>query len=117
MTWRDKLQLRISRPTKDRIIEVYGGKCHYCGQPACEIDHIHPKSLGGSDDLDNLVPSCTPCNRKKGARPLPFFKRWKAKRTARKMRPQIERDTGRRAGKWFGIACLAILSLMMIVFS
>lgn len=30
------------------------------------IDHIHPKSLGGSDELDNLQPMCYGCNQKKG---------------------------------------------------
>ena len=31
-------------------------------------DHIFPRSLGGSDDLDNLRLLCRPCNSKKGAR-------------------------------------------------
>jgi len=30
------------------------------------VDHIIPKSLGGSDDLDNLQPMCAGCNFKKG---------------------------------------------------
>lgn len=30
------------------------------------IDHILPKSLGGSDDLDNLQPMCAECNFSKG---------------------------------------------------
>ena len=33
-----------------------------------EIDHIHPKALGGSDDLWNLQTLCTSCNDSKGAR-------------------------------------------------
>ena len=36
-------------------------------QPAFEIDHVTPKSQGGSDRLDNLVLSCPTCNRAKGA--------------------------------------------------
>lgn len=33
-----------------------------------EIDHIYPKSRGGSDDLDNLRPLNTQANRIKGDR-------------------------------------------------
>lgn len=29
-------------------------------------DHVHPKSKGGSDDLDNLVTACESCNTSKG---------------------------------------------------
>ena len=32
------------------------------------IDHIHPKSKGGSDKLVNLQPMCRKCNCKKGNR-------------------------------------------------
>lgn len=29
------------------------------------IDHHNPKSRGGTDDIDNLFPMCSPCNFKK----------------------------------------------------
>lgn len=31
-------------------------------------DHVIPRSLGGSDRLDNLVLACVACNSRKGAR-------------------------------------------------
>lgn len=31
------------------------------------VDHIHPKSLGGSYDLENLQPMCYKCNCEKGS--------------------------------------------------
>ena len=41
-------------------------RCIYCGTEGdLEIDHIHPKSLGGTDSIQNLVLACVPCNRKK----------------------------------------------------
>lgn len=79
----------ISPKKKKAIIQAHGGVCYYCGAAACQIDHIHPRKLGGSDDLGNLLPACAPCNRRKGARPLPFFRRIKAKRAARAKRRAV----------------------------
>lgn len=46
--------------------------CQYCGERPpdviLEVDHIHPRSKGGSDDAINLITSCFQCNRGKRAR-------------------------------------------------
>lgn len=45
------------------------GRCYWCGTPvadAFEIDHVVPLSRGGPNEPDNIVVSCTPCNRSKG---------------------------------------------------
>ena len=48
--------------------------CQYCGRSApeviLEVDHIKPVSKGGSNDMMNLVTSCSDCNRGKSAREL-----------------------------------------------
>lgn len=48
--------------------------CRYCGgtPPDCMlvIDHIIPVSKGGTNDISNLVTSCSVCNTGKGAREL-----------------------------------------------
>lgn len=44
--------------------------CSYCGSPAGEIDHIHPSTMGGSDDWSNLTSACRSCNASKGNRPM-----------------------------------------------
>lgn len=36
--------------------------CAYCGDVADQVDHVHPKSKGGEDTLDNLVAACKRCN-------------------------------------------------------
>ena len=40
-------------------------RCVYCGSPAQQMDHVNPKSRGGSSDDDNLVPACAECNNAK----------------------------------------------------
>ena len=49
-------------------------KCVYCGRSGrrnrLELDHITPKSAGGTDRYDNLVAACHACNQKRGNQPL-----------------------------------------------
>jgi 5-methylcytosine-specific restriction endonuclease McrA len=43
--------------------------CQYCGTvvpPNLEVDHIVPRSRGGSNRPDNLVAACRECNQRKG---------------------------------------------------
>lgn len=42
-------------------------ECQVCGDPATEVDHIFPRSLGGPDEFENLQAICGPCNKAKGA--------------------------------------------------
>lgn len=54
-----------------RVIERDGNACGICGDPVEEaphIDHIHPRSLGGSDLPINLQVAHPACNIRKGAR-------------------------------------------------
>ena len=48
-------------------------ECVYCSSRALlEVDHIFPHSLGGTNDFENLITSCSVCNRKKKNREVPF---------------------------------------------
>jgi 5-methylcytosine-specific restriction endonuclease McrA len=41
--------------------------CQYCGARSnLTVDHVVPKSKGGSSSWENIVASCAPCNRRKG---------------------------------------------------
>ncbi len=44
--------------------------CQYCGNErgALTVDHVIPRSKGGSSAWDNIVACCAPCNRRKGDR-------------------------------------------------
>lgn len=43
-----------------------GYQCRYCEAPAQTIDHVWPRSRGGDDHPNNLVPACSQCNSTKG---------------------------------------------------
>jgi 5-methylcytosine-specific restriction endonuclease McrA len=40
-------------------------RCQYCGAAAENLDHVIPKSRGGSHTWDNVVAACRRCNSKK----------------------------------------------------
>jgi 5-methylcytosine-specific restriction endonuclease McrA len=44
--------------------------CQYCGNErgTLTIDHVIPRSKGGTSAWDNIVTCCAPCNRRKGDR-------------------------------------------------
>lgn len=42
-----------------------GHRCQYCGADAENIDHVIPRSKGGSHSWDNVVAACRPCNARK----------------------------------------------------
>lgn len=56
----------LGRSQRFAILERDGFRCRYCGRAAPDVvlhvDHIHPKSRGGTDDDSNLGASCVDCN-------------------------------------------------------
>lgn len=51
------------------LVERYAGRCAYCGAAGpLEADHRIPLSRGGTNDIDNILPACRTCNRRKHAR-------------------------------------------------
>ena len=46
---------------------------HYCGQEATTVDHVIPISKGGTDEAQNMVAACNPCNSGKRDRMIPRF--------------------------------------------
>ena len=53
------------------------GRCNGCGGEfpfrMFEVDHVVPRSRGGTDHIDNLQLLCTHCNRTKGDRPQEYL--------------------------------------------
>jgi hypothetical protein len=49
------------------IKEKWNHKCAYCGSDEnITLDHITPRSKGGSDKITNVLCACNSCNRSKG---------------------------------------------------
>ena len=56
-----------SYPKRKMIYKRDNYKCQYCGSfKDLTIDHVIPKSKGGTNKWDNLVTCCRKCNLKKG---------------------------------------------------
>ena len=55
------------------IFSRSNNKCVYCGAKATEIDHVIPRSSGGTNSVHNLVASCRACNQKKSNLSLKDF--------------------------------------------
>lgn len=49
------------------ILNAWGHRCCYCGEPANTLDHIHPMSRGGHTIPENLAACCRRCNLDKGS--------------------------------------------------
>lgn len=48
----------------------WGGFCAYCrSNRANTIDHVKPRSKGGSSLRSNMIPACRCCNHSKGSQP------------------------------------------------
>jgi hypothetical protein len=53
---------------REYLLEKWHRTCAYCGKTnvPLEIEHITPKSRGGSDRVSNLTLACHACNQRKG---------------------------------------------------
>lgn len=69
--WAGRYAKRMTRLTLD----VYGSRCHLCEKPgATTADHLVPRSLGGSDAIENLRPAHKLCNSRRGNRSIDWFR-------------------------------------------
>lgn len=71
--WRRRYPGRTLTPEqRDAVIERDGLVCGLCGDPVAledvHIDHVQPRSLGGSNELENLQVAHSGCNMSKGNR-------------------------------------------------
>lgn len=64
---RDGGSTQARKKVKEKLIELYGEKCVDCGRGdvPLTLDHIHPISLGGKNEVANCQLLCVPCHTKK----------------------------------------------------
>ncbi|WP_174278024.1 HNH endonuclease [Goekera deserti] len=61
----------VSVPLSRRAVFTRDGQtCVYCGSSATSIDHVVPRSRGGTHTWDNVVAACRRCNHTKADRSL-----------------------------------------------
>jgi len=81
----------------NRISAKTNGKCGYCGSTEkITIDHMVPRSKGGSDDEKNLIFCCRKCNGMKSTKSLFDFALYL---TAKKLKVELIS----RKGKFYAV--------------
>jgi len=60
---------------REFLLEKWNRTCTYCGKKdtKLEIEHIQPRSKGGSNRVSNLCLACVPCNQQKGNQDIKDF--------------------------------------------
>src|SRR5260370_28195164 len=60
---------------KEYLLVKWQHQCAYCSATATrlEMDHVHPRSRGGSNRVSNLVIACQACDEAKADHPIEGF--------------------------------------------
>lgn len=64
-------KLRVSEELRAQVAERAQGRCEYCMSPAryatqrLSVEHVLPRSKGGTSTVENLALSCQGCNNHK----------------------------------------------------
>lgn len=71
--WGQRTGSTVSPARRRRILDRDGWRCHICKRKIAHardahIDHVHPRSAGGSDADSNLAAAHRWCNQRKGAK-------------------------------------------------
>lgn len=87
------------------LLTKWNRACAYCdatGVPL-NIDHLRPRSRGGSDRVSNLVLACVPCNQAKDSTPVDIFLAHRPDRLAkilRQVRTPLHDAAAMNATRW-----------------
>ena len=90
---------------REYLLEKWGRQCVYCSvkNVPLEIEHIKPKSKGGSNRISNLTLACNECNQDKGNQEIEDFLSGKPdllKRIQSKTKKPLADATAVNATRW-----------------
>jgi 5-methylcytosine-specific restriction endonuclease McrA len=91
---------------REYLLEKWNRTCAYCGKTdvPLEIEHIVPRSRGGSDRVSNLTLACNRCNQLKNNQPVELFLHSKPEllaRILRKARAPLRDAAAVNATRWY----------------
>lgn len=65
---------------REKVYDKYNGHCAYCGKETAikdmQVDHVLPKHQQGTNDIENLFPSCRLCNHYKRSKNLEQYRNY-----------------------------------------
>jgi 5-methylcytosine-specific restriction endonuclease McrA len=66
---------RAGHELREDLLERHNRTCASCDKTdvPLQVEHIVPRSKGGTDCVSSLTLACEPCNRRKGNRPVEVF--------------------------------------------
>jgi 5-methylcytosine-specific restriction endonuclease McrA len=90
---------------REYLLEKFNRQCAYCNasDTRLEIDHVYPRSRGGSDRVSNLVLACHSCNQAKGNQDIKDFLSGKPdllKRVLAKIKKPLADTAAVNATRW-----------------
>jgi 5-methylcytosine-specific restriction endonuclease McrA len=71
--------------TREYLLEKWQRTCAYCGKQGLplQVEHIVPRTKGGSDRIGNLTLACQQCNKQKGTQDVREFLKQQPERLVR----------------------------------
>jgi 5-methylcytosine-specific restriction endonuclease McrA len=65
----------VGYEVREYLLDKWQRRCAYCGKAniPLQVEHIIPRSRGGSDRVDNLTLACESCNQRKGSQTAEEF--------------------------------------------
>ena len=71
------MRRRLTKREREYVRDSHGGRCAYCGVrlgTRWHVDHVESLRRAGKDRVDNLMPSCAPCNNLKATLTVEEFR-------------------------------------------